>query len=68
MRNVNVNEPQNQQSCQTSVMPRFSDEEIIDMAFAWSSEKSIGDAEEDSKNMNAYLKGLQTMQNLLLNV
>ena len=68
MRNENMNKPLNQQSCQTSVMPRFSDEEIIDLAFAWSSEISIGDAEQDSKNMNAYLKGLQTMQNLLLNV
>lgn len=51
---------------QAIVMPRFSNEKLIDMAFVWSSENSIGDAEQDSKNMNAYLQGLQTMQNILL--
>lgn len=49
------------------VMPRFSESEIEQMAFDWSSERSVGDAEQDSQCMYDYAQGMRAMQKLLLN-
>lgn len=49
------------------VMLRFSDSEIDQMAFDWSSERSVGDAEQDSQCMYDYAQGMRAMQRLLLN-
>lgn len=52
---------------QTGVMPRFSESEIDKIAFEWSSERSIGDAEQDSQCMYDYSQGMRAMLRLLLN-
>ena len=49
------------------VMPLFSESEIEKMAFEWSSERSIGDAEQDSQCIYDYTQGMRAMQRLLLN-
>lgn len=49
------------------VMPRFSESEIEQMAYEWSSERSVGDAEQDSQCMYDYAQGMKAMQRLLLN-
>jgi len=47
-------------------VPYFSQKEIEDLAFKWSSERSCGDAEQDSECMYDYAQGLAAMQKLLL--
>ena len=58
---------QAEQLVKHDVMPRFSNEQIEQMAFKWSSERSNGDAEQDSECMYDYTQGIITMQKLLLN-
>jgi len=50
-----------------SVMPCFSEKEIEALAFEWSSERSNGDAEQDSECMYDYTQGMRAMQSLLCN-
>jgi hypothetical protein len=45
----------------------ISDSEINKMAFEWSSERSIGNAEQDSQCTYDYAQGMIAMQKLLLN-
>ena len=47
-------------------MPRFSEKEIDELAFKWSSERSNGDAEQDTECMYDFAQGLAAMQKLLL--
>lgn len=60
-------EAENEQLRIGAVMPRFSESEIEKMAFEWSSERSIGDAEQDSQCMYDYSQGMRAMQRLLSN-
>lgn len=55
-------------NCSTSdVMHRFSDDEIDDFAHKWASDRSVGDAEQDSEAFYDYTQGMREMQRKLLN-
>ncbi len=50
------------------VMPRlFNEKELTEMAYKYSSDRSIGDAEQDSDCMYDYEQGLIAMYKLLRN-
>jgi hypothetical protein len=68
MKDEIMNNHENEQSGISAVIPRFSESEIEQMAFVWSSERSIGDAEQDSQCMYDYAQGMRAMQRLLLNM
>lgn len=67
MEHENLNNQETANSDLAAVMPRFSESEIEQMAFDWSSERSVGDAEQDSQCMYDYAQGMRAMQKLLLN-